>query len=148
MMNSMRRKLSNHRGMGFAAFFLLSLFAVGAYQTVEVFMNLNVYAARVMYSLTSNSFVASILLFWSLASLFWILALRVLDWAHRTTLYNFKNSLFGSAVLLIAVPIGVSIQIYSAMSLNTLLSSVTEALLITTIISFAIGISGRYRKTA
>ncbi|WP_062236056.1 hypothetical protein [Fictibacillus sp. FJAT-27399] len=147
-MNSLKRRIRGHKGMEFALIYLILLFGVGAYQTIEVFMNINLYSEHVLFGLTSHSFIASILLFWSLISIFWVLSLRVLDWAHRTFLFTLKNAIFGSVVLFLGVPIGVSIQIYSVMSLNTILSSITEALLITTIISFAIGISGKFRKTA
>ncbi|MGG1575965.1 hypothetical protein [Fictibacillus sp. NRS-1165] len=147
-MNSLKRRIRGQKGMEFALIHLILLFGVGAYQTIEVFLNISLYSEHVLFGLTSHSFVASILFFWSLISMFWVLSLRVLDWAHRTSLFTFKNAIFGSVVLLFGVPIGVSIQIYSVMSFNTVLSSITEALLITTIISFAIGISGKFRKTA
>ncbi|WHY73540.1 hypothetical protein [Fictibacillus enclensis] len=148
MMHSWKRRLQNHRGMEFALFYLVLLFGVGAYQTIKVFMNIDLYSEQVLFGLSSHSFIAALLFFWAVVSIFWITALRVLDWAHRTSLTTTKNALFGSAVLFLGVPIGISIQIYSAMAFSPLLSSITEALLITTIISFAIGISGKYRKTA
>lgn len=134
-------------GFGFAFTFLAALFALGLYQTVMVWGNINLFFERIM-GLTSTSFISSILLFWSITSAFWILSLKVLDFAHKTELYNTKNAVFGMLFLFFAVPFGVCVQVYHALNINSGVTTFTTALFIMTIVSFIIGFVFKFRKTA
>jgi hypothetical protein len=134
-------------GFGSAFVFLAVLFVLGLYQTVMVWGNINMFFDRVM-GLTSESFISSILLFWSITSAFWILSLKVLDIAHKTSLYNTKNAVFGIVFLLFAIPFGICVQIYHALQINEGITTVTTALFIMTILSFVIGFVFKFRRTA
>jgi hypothetical protein len=134
-------------GFGSAFVFLAVLFALGLYQTVMVWGNINMFFDRVM-GLTSESFISSILLFWSITSAFWILSLKVLDIAHKTALYNTKNAIIGMMFLFFAVPFGICVQIYHALHINEGVTTITTALFIMTILSFVIGFVFKFRKTA
>lgn len=134
-------------GFGYAFTFLSALFALGLYQTVMVWGNINLFFERIM-GLTSTSFISSILLFWAIASAFWILSLKVLDIAHKTELYNTKNAVFGMLFLLFAVPFGICVQVYHALNINSGVTTITTAMFIMTIVSFIIGFVFKFRKTA
>jgi hypothetical protein len=134
-------------GFGFAFIFLAALFALGLYQTVMVWGNINLVIDRIL-GLTSTSFISSILLFWSISSAFWILSLKVLDIAHKTTLYNAKNAIFGMLFLFFAIPFGISVQVYHALNMNSDVTTITTALFIMTILSFIVGFVFKFRKTA
>ncbi|KZE64057.1 hypothetical protein AWM68_13195 [Fictibacillus phosphorivorans] len=132
-------------GFEHAFAFLAALFILGLYQTVMVWGNINLFFERIM-GLTSASFISSILLFWAIASIFWIIALKVLDLAHKTKLYKTKNVLFGMVFLFFAVPFGVCIQIYHSLAINTAVTTVTTAIFIMTIVSFIMGFVVKFRK--
>ncbi|MGA4721693.1 hypothetical protein [Fictibacillus nanhaiensis] len=134
-------------GFGFAFIFLAGLFALGLYQTVMVWGNINLFFERIM-GLTSTSFISSILLFWSITSAFWILSLKVLDIAHQTELYNTKNAIFGMLFLFFAVPFGICVQVYHALNINGGVTTLTTAMFIMTIVSFIFGFVVKFRKTA
>lgn len=134
-------------GFGFAFIFLAGLFALGLYQTVMVWGNINLFFERIM-GLTSTSFISSILLFWSITSAFWILSLKVLDLAHKTQLYNTKNAIFGMLFLFFAVPFGICVQVYHALNINGGVTTLTTAMFIMTIMSFIFGFVVKFRKTA
>ncbi|MGM0805739.1 MAG: hypothetical protein ACQET8_13420 [Bacillota bacterium] len=134
-------------GFGFAFTFLSALFALGFYQTVMVWGNINLFFERIM-GLTSTSFISSILLFWAITSAFWILSLKILDLAHKTELFNTKNAIFGMLFLFFAVPFGICVQVYHALNINAGVTTVTTALFIMTILSFIIGFVFKFRKTA
>jgi hypothetical protein len=134
-------------GFGFAFVFLAALFALGMYQTVMVWGNINMFFDRVM-GLTSESFISSILLFWSIASAFWILSLKILDIAHKTALFNTKNAIFGTIFMFFAIPFGICAQIYHALHINAGITTISLALFIMTILSFVIGFVFKFRKTA
>ncbi|MFG6496201.1 hypothetical protein P8610_12615 [Fictibacillus sp. UD] len=134
-------------GFGFAFIFLAGLFALGLYQTVMVWGNINLFFERIM-GLTSTSFISSILLFWSITSAFWILSLKVLDIAHKTELYNTKNAIFGMLFLFFAVPLGICVQVYHALNINGGVTTLTTAMFVMTIVSFIIGFVFKFRKTA
>jgi hypothetical protein len=134
-------------GFGFAFIFLAALFALGLYQTVMVWGNINLVTDRIM-GLTSTSFISSILLFWAITSAFWILSLKVLDIAHKTSLYNTKNAIFGMLFLFFAVPFGICAQVYHALHMNAGVTTISTALFITMILSFIIGFVFKFRKTA
>jgi hypothetical protein len=134
-------------GFGFAFIFLAVLFALGLYQTVMVWGNINLVTDRIM-GLTSTSFISSILLFWAITSAFWILSLKVLDIAHKTSLYNTKNAIFGMLFLFFAVPFGICAQVYHALHMNAGVTTISIALFITMILSFIIGFVFKFRKTA
>jgi hypothetical protein len=134
-------------GFGFAFVFLAALFALGLYQTVMVWGNINMFFDRVM-GLTSESFISSILLFWSIASAFWILSLKILDIAHKTALFKTKNALFGTLFMFFAIPFGICAQVYHALHLNAGVTTISLALFIMTILSFVIGFVFKFRKTA
>jgi hypothetical protein len=138
---------NNTSGFEYAFVFLAALFALGLYQTVMVWENMNFVLDRIM-GMTSTSFITSILLFWSIASVFWIVSLKVLDIAHKTALYNTKNALFGLVFLFFAVPFGVCVQVYHAVGINQGITTLTTAVLVTTILSFIIGFVFKFRKTA
>ncbi|MBH0164251.1 hypothetical protein IHV12_04950 [Fictibacillus sp. 7GRE50] len=137
----------NTSGFGFAFIFLAGLFALGLYQTVMVWGNINLFFERIM-GLTSTSFISSILLFWSITSAFWILSLKVLDLAHKTQLYNTKNAIFGMLFLFFAVPFGICVQVYNALKINAGITTLTTAIFIMTIVSFIIGFVFKFRRTA
>lgn len=134
-------------GFGFAFIFLAALFALGLYQTVMVWGNINLFFERIM-GLTSTSFISSILLFWSITSAFWILSLKVLDVAHKTELFNTKNAIFGMLFLFFAIPFGICAQVYHALNINAGVTTITTALFIMTILSFVIGFVFKFRRTA
>jgi hypothetical protein len=134
-------------GFGFAFIFLAGLFALGLYQTVMVWGNINLVTDRIL-GLTTTSFISSILLFWSITSAFWILSLKVLDIAHKTKLFNSKNAIFGMLFLFFAVPFGICAQVYHALNMNAGVTTISLALFITMILSFVIGFVFKFRKTA
>jgi hypothetical protein len=134
-------------GFGFAFIFLAGLFALGLYQTVMVWGNINLVTDRIL-GLTTTSFISSILLFWSITSAFWILSLKVLDIAHKTKLFNSKNAIFGILFLFFAVPFGICAQVYHALNMNAGVTTISLALFITMILSFVIGFVFKFRKTA
>jgi hypothetical protein len=134
-------------GFGFAFIFLAGLFALGLYQTVMVWENINLVTDRIL-GLTTTSFISSILLFWSITSAFWILSLKVLDIAHKTKLFNSKNAIFGMLFLFFAVPFGICAQVYHALNMNAGVTTISLALFITMILSFVIGFVFKFRKTA
>jgi hypothetical protein len=133
-------------GFGFAFIFLAALFALGLYQTVMVWGNINLVIDRIL-GLTSTSFISSILLFWSITSAFWILSLKVLDIAHKTKLYNTKNAIFGMLFLFFAIPFGISAQVYHVLNMNAGVTTITTSLFIMTILSFIVGFVFKFRKT-
>jgi hypothetical protein len=134
-------------GFGFAFIFLAALFALGLYQTVMVWGNINLFFDRIM-GLTSTSFISSILLFWSITSAFWVLSLKILDIAHKTALYNTKNAVFGTVFLFFAIPFGICAQVYNTLHLNAAITNLATALFIMTILCFIIGFVFKFRKTA
>jgi hypothetical protein len=134
-------------GFGFAFIFLAGLFALGLYQTVMVWENINLVTDRIL-GLTTTSFISSILLFWSITSAFWILSLKVLDIAHKTKLFNSKNAIFGMLFLFFAVPFGICAQVYHVLNMNAGVTTISLALFITMILSFVIGFVFKFRKTA
>lgn len=69
-MHSWKRRLQNHRGMEFALFYLVLLFGVGAYQTIKVFMNIDLYSEQVLFGLSSHSFIAALLFSGRLSAFF------------------------------------------------------------------------------
>jgi hypothetical protein len=132
-------------GFEAALFFLGLLFVSGLYQAFMVWGRIDMFFEQVS-GLTTTSFFSSMLLFWSVASAFWILALKVLDVAHKTELLKARNALFGMTFLFFAIPLAICAQIYHALGLNGMVSTISLALLIMTLISFVIGFVFKFRK--
>ncbi|MFC7370973.1 hypothetical protein ACFQPF_04730 [Fictibacillus iocasae] len=132
-------------GFEAAMFFLSLLFLSGIYQTAMVWGKIDMFFEQES-GLTTTSFLSSMVLFWSLTSAFWILALKVLDVAHKTQLFKTSNALFGMIFLFFAIPLAICSQIYHSLGMNGMVSTLSLALLIMTLISFVIGFVFKFRK--
>ncbi|EIT85683.1 hypothetical protein A374_07599 [Fictibacillus macauensis ZFHKF-1] len=145
-MNAIKNVVKRYPGLELS-FLLLSLFlAFGLYETVIVYQHLALVENEFLIGLTPRSFTLTWINFALLMSILWTTALPLLDWAHQTALFHWKNVLFGTVFIFIGVPVGLSFQLDQYLLLNKGINDVTEALLITVLISFTLVLTEPYRN--